>query len=94
LLKLPENEQTVLLDVLDEWFRNDGSVNDVASAMFVHPNTVRNRMHRIELLTGRSLSRPRDAAELYLAASVSEQQARQFPRLLRLNDAPTEPERS
>jgi hypothetical protein len=87
LLTLPESERTVLLEVLEEWFRNDGSVNEVARAMFVHPNTVRNRMHRIEMLTGRSLSRPRDAAELYLAVSASEQQARQFPRLL----SPTDP---
>jgi hypothetical protein len=39
------------------------------------------------MLTGRSLSRPRDAAELYLAVSATEQQARQFSRLL----IPTDP---
>jgi hypothetical protein len=93
LLTLPENERTVLLEMLEEWFRNDGSVNEVARAMFVHPNTVRNRMHRIEVLTGRSLSRPRDAAELYLAVSASEQQARQFPRLLRATDPSRETDR-
>jgi hypothetical protein len=87
LLKLPEVERTLLIDMLEAWFRADGSVNEVAGAMFVHPNTVRNRMHRIEMLTGRSLSRPRDAAELYLAVSATEQQARQFSRLL----IPTDP---
>ncbi|HEY4268144.1 MAG TPA: helix-turn-helix domain-containing protein [Galbitalea sp.] len=86
LLALPPSERELLLGVLDEWFRNDGSVNAVASAMFVHPNTVRNRMHRIEMLTGRLLSRPRDAAELYLAVSAAEQQSRQLPRLQRLVD--------
>jgi PucR C-terminal helix-turn-helix domain len=86
LLNLPDSEQAILLELLDEWFRNDGSVNEVARAMFVHPNTVRNRMHRIEMLTGRSLSRPRDAAELYLAVSASEQQGREFPRLVRTTD--------
>ena len=35
--------------------------------MFVHPNTVRNRLRRLESLTLRSLSDPRHAAELYLA---------------------------
>jgi hypothetical protein len=83
LLGLPESERQLLLGMLDEWFRNDGSVNGVASALFVHPNTVRNRMHRIEVLTGRSLARPRDAAELYLAISAAEQQSRQGPRLQR-----------
>ena len=87
LLKLPDSERALLLEMLREWFRHDGSVNEVARAMFVHPNTVRNRMHRIEMLTGRALTRPRDAAELYLAVSAVEQQARQMPRLL----IPTDP---
>jgi hypothetical protein len=83
LLALPDGEREVLLAVLDQWFRGDGSVNEVAGTLFVHPNTVRNRIHRIEMLTGRSLSRPRDAAELYLAVSASAQQAQQPPRLQR-----------
>jgi hypothetical protein len=87
LLGLPQSEREILLGVLDEWFRNDGSVNGVASALFVHPNTVRNRMHRIEVLTGRSLARPRDAAELYLAVSAAEQQSRQPPRLRRPDES-------
>jgi hypothetical protein len=93
LLALPETERELLLGVLDEWFRNDGSVNAVASAMFVHPNTVRNRMHRIEVLTGRLLSRPRDAAELYLAVSAAEQRSRQLPRLQRPGETQQETEK-
>ena len=87
LLGLPESEREILLGVLDEWFRNDGSVNEVARALFVHPNTVRNRIHRIEMLTGRLLSRPRDAAELYLAVSASSQQTRQLPSLRRSDNS-------
>jgi hypothetical protein len=37
---------------------------------FCHPNTVRHRLRRIEKRTGRSLSRPRDVAELRLAFEV------------------------
>ena len=81
LRSLPGSERELLLGVLDEWFRHEGSVNEVAKALYVHPNTVRNRVHRIEFLTGRSLSRPRDAAELYLAISATGQQAREIPRL-------------
>jgi hypothetical protein len=83
LLGLPVSERDVLFELLEQWFRSDGSVNEVAGALFVHPNTVRNRIHRIELLTGRSLSRPRDAAELYLAVSASAQQDQKLPRLQR-----------
>jgi DNA-binding PucR family transcriptional regulator len=38
--------------------------------LFCHPNTVRYRLHRIVERTGRSLSRPRDLAELCLAFEV------------------------
>jgi DNA-binding PucR family transcriptional regulator len=41
-----------------------------ADVLFVHPNTVRKRLHRIERRTGRSLSRPRDVIELTLALEV------------------------
>jgi sugar diacid utilization regulator len=38
--------------------------------LFCHPNTVRHRLRRIEKHTGRSLSRPRDVAELCLMFEV------------------------
>jgi sugar diacid utilization regulator len=93
LLQLPASERDLLLELLTVWFQHDGSVNEVASALFVHPNTVRNRIHRIEVLTGRSLSRPRDAAELYFAVATSAQQARQLVRLPFADRAPGETNR-
>ncbi len=36
-----------------------GSANDTAAKIYCHPNTVRHRLHRIEELTDRSLSRPK-----------------------------------
>ncbi|MFF1878989.1 PucR family transcriptional regulator [Leifsonia sp. NPDC058230] len=67
VLRLPESEQAVILDTVRTWFGTGGSVAATARAMFVHSNTVRNRLHRLETLTLRSLSDPRDTAELYLA---------------------------
>ena len=52
------------------WVENDGSIRTVGELLFCHPNTVRYRLHRIERRTGRSLSRPRDVAELCLAFEV------------------------
>jgi DNA-binding PucR family transcriptional regulator len=49
---------------------NDGSTRAVGELLFCHPNTVRYRLHRIEQRTGRSLSKPRDVAELCLAFEV------------------------
>jgi predicted ATPase len=49
---------------------SEASVSAVADRLYCHPNTVRHRLRRIEKHTGRSLSRPRDVAELCLAFEV------------------------
>jgi sugar diacid utilization regulator len=67
---LPAEERIVLLDTFQAWVEAGGSANDTAKKVFCHPNTVRHRLHRIEELTGRSLSRPKDVAELCLAFEV------------------------
>ncbi len=65
--ELPAEERAVLLETFQAWLDAGGSANDAAATMFCHPNTVRHRLRRIEELTSRSLSRPRDLAELCLA---------------------------
>jgi sugar diacid utilization regulator len=72
LNKLPPAERTILLDTFQAWLEAGGSANDTAEKIFCHPNTVRHRLRRIEELTGRSLSRPRDIAELCLAFEVEQ----------------------
>jgi PucR C-terminal helix-turn-helix domain/GGDEF-like domain len=67
---LPADERTVLLDTFQAWLQAGGSANDAAAKIYCHANTVRHRLHRIEELTGRSLSRPTDLAELCLAFEV------------------------
>jgi DNA-binding PucR family transcriptional regulator len=67
LLEMPKQERDVILDTVRTWFGASGSVAETARSMFVHPNTVRNRLRRLEALTMRSLSNPRQAAEIYLA---------------------------
>jgi hypothetical protein len=69
--ELPDEEHTVLLDTFQAWLQAGGSANDTAARIFCHPNTVRHRLHRIEELTGRSLARPIDLAELCLAFEVA-----------------------
>ena len=71
--ELAADERTVLIDTFEAWLDAGGSANDTAARIFCHPNTVRHRLRRIEELTGRSLSRPRDLAELCLAFEVDRQ---------------------
>ena len=67
---LPDAEHEMLFETFRVWQDNDASVRRAAEVLFCHQNTVRHRLRRIEKLTGRSLSRPRDVAELCLASEV------------------------
>lgn len=56
-----------LLDTLEAWFSADGSPAQAGILLHCHRNTIGYRLGRILELTGRSVSRPADAAELYVA---------------------------
>jgi DNA-binding PucR family transcriptional regulator len=68
--ELAEEDREALFETFRVWQDSDASVRDTAEVLFCHPNTVRYRLRRIEKRTGRSLSRPRDVAELCLALEV------------------------
>ncbi len=68
--ELAHKERDILFDTFRVWVENDGSMQVAGELLFCHPNTVRYRLHRIEQRTGRSLSRPRDVAELCLVMEV------------------------
>jgi sugar diacid utilization regulator len=67
---LPDKDQEMLFKTFRVWQDNDALVRGAAEVLVCHPNTVRHRLRRIETRTGRSLSRPRDVAELCLAFEV------------------------
>ena len=67
---LPDEERVLLFETFRVWQDNDALVSAAAAQLFCHPNTVRHRLRRIEKHTGRSLSRPKDVAELCLAFEV------------------------
>jgi PucR C-terminal helix-turn-helix domain/GAF domain/GGDEF-like domain len=67
---LPDADREILFETFRVWLDNDASVCGAAEVLICHPNTVRHRLRRIEKHTGRSLSRPRDVAEVCLAFEV------------------------
>jgi sugar diacid utilization regulator len=67
---LPDEEREILFETFRVWQDTDASVRSAAAVLICHPNTVRHRLRRIEKRTGRTLSRPRDVAELCLAFEV------------------------
>ncbi|MEU6391613.1 helix-turn-helix domain-containing protein [Streptomyces sp. NPDC046939] len=67
LLSLEPADRAVLLETLDAWLACEGSAGRAAGRLYCHRNTVFNRLRRLEQLTSRSLSRPRDLMEMTLA---------------------------
>ena len=64
---LAEDAQRDELKTLEEFLRAHGSVNGVARALFLHRNTVRQRLKRIGQLTGADLEDADQRVQLYLA---------------------------
>ena len=70
LLALDGNDRALLLETLEVWFEAGGSAAEAGQRMFCHRNTVRNRLQRVEELTGRSLTDPAATSELRVALEV------------------------
>lgn len=56
-----------LLHTLEQFFEHGGSIEGTARALFVHPNTVRYRLRRVQDITTYAASDPRDGFVLRLA---------------------------
>jgi DNA-binding PucR family transcriptional regulator len=64
-----------LLPTLREFLACDGSWSACAARLYVHINTVRYRISRIEALTGRDLSALADRVDFFLALQVAQSPA-------------------
>lgn len=58
---------TPLLETLDAYLGHGAALEPAARSLFVHPNTLRYRLHRVAELTGRDPWDPRDVAVLRVA---------------------------
>ena len=67
VLDLAPEDRRVVLDTVRAWLAEDGSTSSAAERLHLHRNTVRYRLRRLEDLSGRSLARPVDLAEIHLA---------------------------
>ncbi|GHH59367.1 hypothetical protein GCM10018781_02440 [Kitasatospora indigofera] len=64
ILALPAQERERLLETLEQWFAAAGSAVETGRRLYVHANTVRYRLRRIESATGRSLQDPQAVLEI------------------------------
>ncbi|WP_460851217.1 PucR family transcriptional regulator [Nocardioides montaniterrae] len=67
VLALPAEDRAVVMQTARTWLAVGGSTSTAARELFIHRNTVRYRIRRLEEVTGRDLALPVDAAELYVA---------------------------
>lgn len=66
VLALDDDDRDVLLDTLETYLQTGGSAAEAAKRLYCHRNTIQNRLHRLEGLTGHSLSDPDDLLGLAL----------------------------
>lgn len=59
-----------LIDTLEAYLKNDLSIALTAQALYIHENTLRARIKRIEKITRRSLKSPMDIAELIIGLQI------------------------
>lgn len=67
LLDLPVERRELLLDTFNAWIEAGGSAQTTGERLNCHPNTIRHRLRRIEVATGKNLAHPGDVAELVAA---------------------------
>jgi hypothetical protein len=67
LFDMRSDDRAVLLKTARTWLAAGGSNAATARSLHVHKNTVRYRIRMLEDVTGRDLTRPADAAELFVA---------------------------
>jgi DNA-binding PucR family transcriptional regulator len=67
LMELPDEDRESLLLTLSTWFEAAGSITETAKRLYVHPNTVRYRMRRVQTQTGRPLEDPKAVADISAA---------------------------
>ncbi|WP_236058381.1 helix-turn-helix domain-containing protein [Streptomyces silvae] len=67
LLAAAPADRALLLRTFEAWLECGGSAGRAAGRLYCHRNTVLNRLRRLERLTSRSLTRPRELIEMMLA---------------------------
>lgn len=72
LWDLRETQRKRILQTFRVYLQGSGSVTETARALHYHRNSVLNHLQTLEALTGRSIHRPRQLAELVLAVTAVE----------------------
>ena len=67
---IPNKERITLLETFGAWLDSGGSAQKAAEQLFVHRNTVHQRLRKLEMYTGQDLGSPRSVALITLAFEI------------------------
>jgi hypothetical protein len=67
---IPDKERVLLLETFGAWLQSGGSAQKASEQLFVHRNTVHQRLRKLEMYTGHDLGDPRSAALITLAFEI------------------------
>jgi hypothetical protein len=67
---IPNKERITLLETFGAWLDSSGSAQKASELLFVHRNTVHQRLRKLEMYTGQDLTDPRSAALITLAFEI------------------------
>lgn len=70
LIKSDQKNGTEYIKTIKAYIRHQGIINDVSETLFVHPNTLRNRIKKIEKITGVDLQNPQEFMNLIVAVKI------------------------
>ncbi len=70
LIESDEKLGTEYLKTLKAYFQYHGNINEVSEALYIHPNTLRNRLKKIEDMTGVYLQNNVDFLNLMVAVKI------------------------
>lgn len=70
LESVPDTERNTLLETLGAWLDTGGSAQRASEQLFVHRNTVHQRLRKLETYTGQDLADPRSVALVTLAYEI------------------------
>lgn len=70
LIESDEKFATEYLKTLKAYFQYQGNINEVSEAMYIHPNTLRNRLKKIEEITGVYLQNNVEFLNLMVAVKI------------------------
>jgi DNA-binding PucR family transcriptional regulator len=71
VFEMAESDRAALLATTRAWLAAGGSASTAARSLHVHRNTVRFRIRRFEEITGRNVTEPMDAVEVYVALEAA-----------------------